>query len=165
MDLKGLFLKHASTLRGYLARKVKDPQLAADLVQESFLRMAEHGHKQPIENSPGYLYRTARNLLVDHIRQETRRKTDLVTHEDLAQIEDELAGLEAQAMAEQQRAALQQALAELPQRTRDIFRLNRMEGMTHAEVARHLDICDSSVQKHLSKALAYVMQRLQAPDQ
>lgn len=37
--------------------------------------------------------------------------------------------------------------------------------MTHAEVARHLEISDSSVQKHLSKALAYVMQRLQTPEQ
>ena len=165
MDLKGLFLKHASTLRGYLARKVQDPQLAADLVQESFLRMAEHGHKEQIDNSPGYLYRTARNLLVDHIRQETRRKTDSVTHEVLAQIEDELAGLEAQAMAEQQRMALKQALAELPERTQEIFRLNRIEGMTHAQVAHHLGISDSSVQKHLSKALAYVMQRLQVSEQ
>jgi len=163
MDLKGLFIKHASTLRGYLARKVRDPQLAADLVQESFLRMAEHGRKHTIDNSPGYLYRTARNLLVDHIRQETRRKTDSVTHEALAQIEDELAGLEAQAMAEQQRMALKQALAQLPELTREIFRLNRIEGMTHAEEARHLEISDSSVQKHLSKALAYVMQRLQSP--
>ena len=67
-------------------------------------------------------------------------------------------------MAEQQRMALKRALAELPERTREIFRLNRIEGMTHAEVARHLDICDSSVQKHLAKALAYVMQRLQEPE-
>lgn len=74
------------------ARKVRDPQLAADLVQESFLRMAERGRKEQIDNSPGYLYRIAGNLLVDHIRQETRRKTDSVTHEALAEIEDEMAG-------------------------------------------------------------------------
>ena len=67
-------------------------------------------------------------------------------------------------MVEQQRMALKQALAQLPELTREIFRLNRIEGMTHAEVARHLEISDSSVQKHLSKALAYVMQRLQSPE-
>ena len=164
MDLTGLVLKLASTMRGYLSRKVRDPQLAADLVQESFLRLAERGRKEQIDNSPGYLYRVAGNLLVDHIRQEIRRKTDSVTHEALADIEDEMAELEAQAMAEQQRMALKQALSELPERTQEIFRLNRIEGMTHAEVARQLDISDSSVQKHLSKALAYVMQRLQAAE-
>ena len=161
VDLKGLFLKHADTLRGYLARKVRDPQLAADLVQESFLRLAEKPPGERIDNSQGYLYRTASNLLIDHIRQEARRKTDSVPNEALAEIEDEVAGLEAQAMAQQQRQALKQALAELPERTQQIFRLNRREGMTHAQVARHLDISDSSVQKHLAKALAYVMQRLQ----
>ncbi|NVZ71471.1 RNA polymerase sigma factor [Pseudomonas costantinii] len=161
VDLKGLFLKHADTLRGYLARKVRDPQLAADLVQESFLRLAEKPAGERIDNSQGYLYRTASNLLIDHIRQEARRKTDSVPHEALAEIEDDVAGLEAQAMAQQQRQALKQALAELPARTQQIFRLNRIEGLTHAQVARRLDISDSSVQKHLAKALAYVMQRLQ----
>ncbi|MFO5730085.1 RNA polymerase sigma factor, partial [Klebsiella pneumoniae] len=95
MDLKGLFLKHADTLRGYLARKVRDPQLAADLVQESFLRLAQKPVGERIDNSQGYLYRTASNLLIDHIRQEARRKTDSVPHEALAEIEDEMAGLEA----------------------------------------------------------------------
>jgi len=161
VDLKGLFLKHADTLRGYLARKVRDPQLAADLVQESFLRLEEKPPGERIDNSQGYLYRTASNLLIDHIRQEARRRTDSVPNEALAEIEDEVAGLEAQAMAQQQRQALKQALAELPERTQQIFRLNRIEGMTYAQVARHLDISDSSVQKHLAKALAYVMQRLQ----
>lgn len=164
VDLKGLFLKHAATLRGYLARKVRDPQLAADLVQESFLRLAEQTRGERIDNSQGYLYRTANNLLIDHVRQEARRKTETVPHEVLADIEDESAGLEAQAMAQQQRKALKQAIMELPARTQEIFRLNRIEGMTHAEVARHLNISDSSVQKHLSRALAYVMQRLQATD-
>ena len=102
VDLKGLFLKHAATLRGYLARKVRDPQLAADLVQESFLRLAEQTRGERIDNSQGYLYRTANNLLIDHVRQEARRKTETVPHEVLADIEDEAAGLEAQAMAQQQ---------------------------------------------------------------
>jgi len=161
VDLKGLFLKHADTLRGYLSRKIRDPQLAADLVQESFLRLAQKPPSEHIDNSQGYLYRTASNLLIDHIRQEARRKTDSVPHEALAEIEDETAGLEAHAMVQQQRRALKQVMAELPERTRQIFRLNRIEGMTHAQVARHLDISDSSVQKHLAKALAHVMTRLQ----
>ena len=89
-----------------------------DIVQESFLRLAEQTRGERIDNSQGYLYRTASNLLIDHIRQEARRKTDSVPHEALAEIEDDVAGLEAQAMAQQQRQALKQALAELPDKVR-----------------------------------------------
>ena len=41
LDLKGLFQKHAKALHSFLLRKSRDPQLAADLTQESFLRLAE----------------------------------------------------------------------------------------------------------------------------
>ena len=161
-DLKRLFLKHAKTLQGLLTRKVRDPQLAADLVQESFLRLAEQQSRERIDNTPAYLYRTAHNLMIDHVRQQQRRKTDSVPHEALEGIVEGRPGLEENAAAEQHMRRLRAALAELPPRTREVFRLNRLEGMTHAEVARHLDISDSSVQKHLSRALAYVMQSLQA---
>ncbi|HWV09337.1 MULTISPECIES: RNA polymerase sigma factor [unclassified Pseudomonas] len=160
-DLKSLFAKHSQALQRLLTRKVRDPHLAADLVQESFLRLAEQRGKEPIENIPAYLYRTARNLMVDHSRQNQRRRTDLVPHEALHDIVEDAPSLEEQAVAAQHLRQLREAVAELPPRTRDIFRLNRLEGLTHAEVARQLGISDSSVQKHLAKALAHVMQRLQ----
>ncbi|MCY1272137.1 putative RNA polymerase sigma factor FecI [compost metagenome] len=160
-DLKSLFIKHAKALQSLLTRKVRDPQLAADLVQESFLRLVEQRDKAQIDNSQAYLYRTAHNLMVDHARQQMRRKTDLVPHEALEDIIEERPGLDEAAASVQHMQRLREAVAELPPRTREIFRLNRLEGLTHSEVARHLDISDSSVQKHLSKALAHVMQRLQ----
>jgi RNA polymerase sigma-70 factor (ECF subfamily) len=162
-DLKRLFLKHAKTLQGLLTRKVRDPQLAADLVQESFLRLAEQQGRERIDNTPAYLYRTAHNLMIDHVRQQQRRKTDSVPHEALESIVEDSPGLDENAATEQHMRRLRRALADLPPRTQEVFRLNRLEGMTHAEVARALDISDSSVQKHLAKALAYVMQCLQEP--
>lgn len=160
LDIKGLFQQHAKTLQSFLLRKSRDPQLAADLTQESFLRLAEQGSGAGIDNSPAYLYRTASNLLIDHQRQQARRKTDLVPHEVLVEIEEPGASLEERTAALQQLERMQRALNELPLRTRQIFQLNRVDGLTHAQVALELGISDSSVQKHLAKALAHVMQRL-----
>lgn len=162
-DIKGLFQKHAKALQNILLRKSRDPQLAADLVQESFLRLAEQQDREHIDNSPAYLYRTAHNLLIDHVRQQLRRKTDSVPHEAMAEVLDERPSVEEETAVEQHRRRLHAAIGELPEKTREIFRLNRLEGLTHAEVARQLEISDSSVQKHLAKALAHVMQRLQEP--
>jgi RNA polymerase sigma factor (sigma-70 family) len=160
LDIKGLFQQHAKTLQNFLLRKSHDPQLAADLTQESFLRLAEQGSGAGIDNSPAYLYRTASNLLIDHQRQQARRKTDLVPHEMLAEIEEAGSSLEDRTAALQQVERMQRALDELPLRTRQIFQLNRIDGLTHSQVAREMDISDSSVQKHLAKALTHVMQRL-----
>jgi RNA polymerase sigma-70 factor (ECF subfamily) len=159
LDIKGLFQQHAKTLQHFLLRKSRDPQLAADLTQESFLRLAEQRGGEGIDNSPAYLYRTASNLLIDHQRQQVRRKTDLASHDMMAAVESDSSSLEDITAARQAVERLQRAIGELPQRTQDIFRLNRIEGMTHAQVARELGISDSSVQKHLARALAHVMAR------
>ena len=161
LDIKGLFLKHASAVQSFLLRRSNDSQLAADLTQESFLRLAEQGEGGRIDNSPAYLYRTARNLLIDHQRQQLRRKTDLLADEQLAEIVDAGASVEDITAAREGVEALQHVLAQLPERTQQIFHLNRIEGLTHAEVARELGISDSSVQKHLAKALAHVMAHLE----
>ncbi|PAV70546.1 hypothetical protein WR25_17551 [Diploscapter pachys] len=54
--------------RSLLSRKVCDSLLAADLVQDSFLRMAEQQCTETIDNAQAYLYRTVHNPKIDHVR-------------------------------------------------------------------------------------------------
>ncbi|HHK0213861.1 TPA: RNA polymerase sigma factor [Pseudomonas aeruginosa] len=82
-------------------------------------------------------------------------------NDDLAGFVADQPGPEESAVDADALARLREIVAELPPRTREIFRLNRLEGLTHAEVARRLEISDSSVQKHLARALAHVMQALE----
>lgn len=160
VDLKALFLRHGNAVRNLLLRRSRDPQLASDLTQESFLRLAEQARGGPVENGPAYLFRIAQNLLIDHLRQQQRRRTDSQPNEAMAHIEDEAPDLERQLAARQRLRIIREALAELPPRTRQIFELNRLQGLTYAEVARRLGISDSSVQKHLARALQHVGERL-----
>lgn len=55
---------------------------------------------------------------------------------------------------------LEGAVAELPERTRRIFVLNRLHGETYQEIADRLGVSVSTVQKHLMRALAHAMFRL-----
>ena len=61
---------------------------------------------------------------------------------------------EVQALGALELEHLEALLARLPERTRDVFMLCRVEGMTHKETARYLRISTSSVQKHMAMALA-----------
>ncbi|MFN4281244.1 MAG: RNA polymerase sigma factor [Alphaproteobacteria bacterium] len=164
IEIEALFLAHGRELRVYLMRQLRDPQAAADLLQETFLRLAEQPAVAGIENPRSYLYRTARNLAIDHFRQEERRQTRPVPNETLAEIESDAPALDEAADARERMAHLRAALDELPARTREIFLFNRVEGLTHAEVARRLGVSDSTVQKHLARALHHVMRRMRPHD-
>ncbi len=162
-DLKSLFLAHRGELRAYLTGKLRNADLAADLTQEAFLRFAEQGPGAAILNDRSYLYRTAHNLAVDHLRQEERQRTDSLAHEDMADIAEEAPSPEASVEARRRLDLLRRTVGELPSRTRQVFVLNRIEGLTYPQTAQRLGISESSVQKHLAKALHHVMRRLK-PD-
>ena len=162
-DLHHLFTAYAPGLSSLLLRKSGDPHLSADLTQESFLRLAERYSDEPIDNIPGWLHRTAHNLLIDHYRRERRHKTDSVCCNVLSEFIESGPGPEEQLLDARQRQHLRLAITELSPRTQAVFRLNRLVGLTHAQVAQRLNICASSVQKHLTLAMAYLRERLQEP--
>jgi RNA polymerase sigma factor (sigma-70 family) len=160
-NIKSLFLAHRRELQAYLKRKLRDGETAADLTQEAFLRFAEHAPAGPaIAHPRSYLYRTAHNLAVDHVRRQQRERTDPVATDAIAGVADDRPSPERTADGQSEVAAVREALLELPERTRRVFALARIEGLTYAEVARRLQISESAVQKHLARAVKHVMQRL-----
>lgn len=159
-DLKALFLRYQRELQAYLQRRLRDFHTAADLTQETFLHYAEDRARGEVADIRSYLYRTAHNLAVDHVRRQERRRTFVTPDEDLAGLPAEQPSPEEAVAARQRLERLRLAVAELPQRTQDIFVLNRVHGLSHQEVARQLGISESSVQKHLAKALLHIRRRL-----
>jgi RNA polymerase sigma-70 factor (ECF subfamily) len=163
-DMKALFLAHRRELQAYLERKVRDGEIAADLTQEAFLRFVEHtpAGAAAIVYPRSYLYRTAHNLAVDHIRRQRRERTDVVAPVDMSEIDDARPSPERAAGGRSDIAAVRAALLELPERTRQVFALTRIEGLTYAEAAVRLQISPSSVQKHLAQAIAHVARYLRS---
>lgn len=156
-DLRALFLAHRRELEVYLTRQVRCRDTAADLVQEAFARLAQQLPAPAPSNARAYLYRTAQNLAIDHFRRGERRQTYPVPLEHLADLPDAAVPADRAFEARWTLEALREAMGTLPRRTQEIFELNRIEGLTYVEVAQHLGISESSVQKHLATALLHVM--------
>jgi RNA polymerase sigma-70 factor (ECF subfamily) len=161
-DLDALYRAHRKELWAFLLRRVRRPDVAADLLQEIFLRLAEQPAGLGVANMRAYLYRTAQNLATDHFRREERRQTFPTPIEELAELPEDAPSLEQAAADRQRLEAMRRIVAELPPRTRQVFELNRIDGLTYEETARRLGISESSVQKHLAQALLHVMQRMKS---
>lgn len=159
-QVEELFLRYRGEIHLFLARRLANPDLARDLTQETFARLLGAEAAETVGNVRAWLYRTAHHLAVDHRRKQLRQQTVSLPGDALSGYRDELPSSETRAADREALLLLQRALAELPELTREIFRLTRIEGLSYAETARQLSVSESSVQKHLARALRHAAARL-----
>ena len=147
-----------STVLGrYFARHGVEPSEIDDLVQEVFLRILKRGDSDHLEQLSGYAFATAASVLKDRhrrgvVRLFTRHVSfDPELHSDVASGPDvEMAN----------RDSLHRAtriLMQLPERTRHVFVLRRIEGMSYAEIATRLGISVSAIEKHMLRAARHLV--------
>lgn len=158
-DLSLVFSTHGNALRSYLQHRLGDGHTASDLVQDAFLNVLERPDTR-IHDIRAYLYAIARNLLLNHRKQEARRRTETRAPEAFTQMAADQPSPEDVVDSRLQLERLHALVRELPLRTQEVFVLNRIEGLTHAQVARQLRLSESAVQKHLALAIAHMTRRL-----
>ncbi|MNJ42490.1 RNA polymerase sigma factor [compost metagenome] len=74
--LEKLFTQYSSALHRYLLRKKCTPSLASDLVQDTFVRIAQLENPETVLRGPAYLFRVAYNLMIDHYRRYGEKRYD-----------------------------------------------------------------------------------------
>jgi len=124
---------------------------AEDVIQSIWFKARGVDGGQAISNPRAYLYRLAANLATDHGRERTRRTRLLAEHYLWGP--DEVLSTEEQAMAQDELQRVLAAAEHLPEPTRTIFRLHRLQGMTQAEVARRQGVSVTTVENHVRSAL------------
>ena len=125
---------------------------APDLVQEAFTCVLRSGAFDRLENPNGYLTRTARNLLINRARTWHRKGCALYP---LDEARDAPFAPEQEWKIEgrELRAAYRRALLALPPRTRRIFLMHRLKGMSYRAIAEHLRVGDKCIEYHMMRAL------------
>jgi RNA polymerase sigma-70 factor (ECF subfamily) len=145
-------------LTRYFGARVRRAADVEDLVQEVFLRLARRAEETPVEAIDGYVFAVAGSVLVDSHRK-TARQWPLTADDDGALQVPEDRSPERILLGQEQLAAMERALVELPERTRVVFVLNRFEEFTYQEIAARLDVSVSAIEKHMMRALAHLARR------
>ena len=122
-------------------------------MQQVFERLVQRGEIDTIENAKGYVYRVAENVFADHMRRAAVRRSH--AHD---QFDESLhAGVDfspEHVLAKRERLArVMEILQTLPERTRIIFVLRRIEGWKYQEIAGRYGISVSAVEKHVERAV------------
>lgn len=144
-------------LRRKLARAVSrivPPPEIEDIVQETYVRVCQFVQVNDIDHPRSFLYRTARNLALDHIKRSASRTT--VSLSDDAEEYGDGDPLQAGRDVYDQLAARQEfemfceAVQQLPVQCRRVFVLRKVYGYSQKEIASELDISESTVEKHIA---------------
>ena len=143
------------SLRGFISRFTVSSHDIEDVCQEAFLRAYRAEQKGTIEQPKAYLFRVAKNILINGLRSKTNSVTDYVGDMELLDILPEGDTLEANLAAQQRVAIYCEAIAALPAQCRRVMLMKKIHGLPTKEVAARLSITTSTVEKHMTKGLKH----------
>ncbi|WP_434457701.1 RNA polymerase sigma factor [Stutzerimonas urumqiensis] len=146
-----LYRDHHGWLLGWLRRKQPCPQRAEDLSQDAFVRLLGRERMNDLREPRALLLTIARGLLIDHFRRSDLEQAYL---EALAQVpEGEYPSTEEQALAIEALEQVERLLDGLSARARAAFLYNRLDGMSHAEIAERLGVSVPRVRQYLTQGM------------
>jgi len=150
--IAALYRDHHGWLSGWLRRKLGNRFDAADLAQDTFLRVLAARNATVIEEPRKYLATIANGLVVDRFRRLSIEQAWLDTL--AARPEPVAVSPETRALILETLVAIDRMLDALGPRAREIFLLAQFEGLTYAAIGERLGISLTTVKKHLARALA-----------
>lgn len=139
-DANLLFAAHKDGVFRYLCRIVGSED-ASELTQEVFLRVTRSGAPETDEGSRAWVFRIARNLALNHVRDDRRRGERVA-------LSDHVAAPATQAL----QAALREALDRLSALDRDVFLMREVGGLNYLEISFACHLTTDAVRSRLHRA-------------
>ena len=163
--------REQSRLGNFIRRRVPDPRDAEDILQEVFYELVEANRLlMPIEHVTGWLFRVARNRIIDLFRKkkpESFSDAAVATDdEELLRLEELLPSPDAGPDALYARSVLldelEFALDELPEEQREVFVGHEIEGRTFKEMAAETGVSVNTLLSRKHYAVLHLRERLQS---
>lgn len=156
---KFLFKRYYPRLLGYAIRFVQEKEIAEDILQEVFLTFWEKRSLLKSISISSLLFCMVRNACINYLKRKSlveRFSIDYLENiegEERLYATDLALSADEQALYEDLKQQIQDALSVLSDRSREVFLLSRFKGLKNREIAQHLGISTTAVEKHISNSL------------
>lgn len=145
-----IYEQHHSWLHGWLKHRLSNACDAADVAHDTFVRILGAANATQIREPRDYLATVARGLVIDRYR---RRAIERAYEQAMAaRPQDTVISEEDKALIIETLWAVDKALDDLGPRTKGIFMMSQVEGLTYQQIALQLDISLTTVKKHMIRA-------------
>ncbi|MBD0835440.1 RNA polymerase sigma factor [Aestuariibaculum suncheonense] len=143
---KELFDRYYKRVVAYVLTISKDQDLSSDIGQQTFITLWETKEKLDTSKSTkSYLFKIAYNKYIDHCRKTKKKETfiDELKNDSLQLITED------EDIIEKKLKKLRLLIDELPERCREILKLNKIEGLKYKEIAEHFGISQKTVESQM----------------
>ena len=153
-------------LERYLTRKLDNAADAAEVKQETLIRLYRLENPEQLDNARAFLFQVASNLAVDQLRRRTlhyrflRAESREIGEGELSDSGGDGASPEQILSGREKLARIYQAVDELPEKCRQAFLLHRASGLSYNDIAREMGVSVSSVEKYILQALKHCREAL-----
>lgn len=158
-DLQACYDLYFEAIRNYVFFKVKDAALAEDIVQETFIKLWNKRSTIRKETIKSLLYTIANNTVINHFNhlKVVRSHEGQVKAGGVGKHEQSPHYLLEEKEFEEK---LNTIINNIPEGSREVFLMNRIEQMKYTEIAERLQLSVKAVEKRMSKALVIIRENL-----
>ncbi len=160
-QIEALFIAHRTQLRRAAFKILGDWDLADDVIHDAYLKIRDcSANKSEVKQPVAYLFQTVRNVAIDQYRRSMLELDLFDSEEEGLLVPDKQRTPDTYLMHYQSLNLIMTALSMLPERTRRVFELYRLEGRTQHKIAEELQISVSLVNRLIHVAIRHCKEAL-----
>ena len=152
-------LKYYDELIYFALKQVGDKEKAKDIIQETYSKVLEIKEKFKINNERAYLYKIAKNIVINEALQNQKLQTTI--YEENIHLSPISEQPEEILIQEDQEKIFMQIINDLPQRAKEAFILYTIDGYGRKEIAKILGVSSNAVEKLIKRATIKVEEELE----
>jgi RNA polymerase sigma-70 factor (family 1) len=151
LAFKEIYLRYWKGLYYSALNRINSKEVAEDIVQTVFTDVWDKREKHSIQNLSVYLDTAVKYRVINYIKSAISKKTHLSTISGKQRIEENTTDV--LLLVQELKAAIDNAISQLPQKTQTIFRMSRFGNHSNKEISHMMDLSEKSVEYHIGQSL------------